>query len=131
MELIDVDLKRRNISSSFFEDEWKDLETLLFERLVEEDSGFHVSHVPARELQLCETSLVIAVGAGADSDCQCNKLEKENIFQKCAGCLCTVYCSKQCQKLDWTSYGYRDECKVIAEPPHRRFVFVAFKYILD
>ncbi|KLO08506.1 hypothetical protein SCHPADRAFT_1000917 [Schizopora paradoxa] len=32
-------------------------------------------------------------------------------LKKCAGCKTTVYCSTECQRLDWKEYGHKNDCK--------------------
>ncbi len=45
------------------------------------------------------------------------KCKKDNIdgtFLKCAGCRRALYCSRECQKVDWKEGGHRGDCQTCA-----------------
>lgn len=44
-------------------------------------------------------------------NCKINQQEV-NLF-KCAGCKSSMYCSKECQKVSWSTGGHRTHCKVL------------------
>ncbi|KAJ7134139.1 hypothetical protein C8R46DRAFT_1326145 [Mycena filopes] len=40
-------------------------------------------------------------------------LRNEHEFKRCSGCMTSVYCSTDCQTIDWRHGGHRDICKAI------------------
>ncbi|KAJ7058673.1 hypothetical protein C8F01DRAFT_280852 [Mycena amicta] len=45
---------------------------------------------------------------------ECHQMILRRLLQKCAHCQAVSYCSKACQKSDWTNGGHRDACKSYA-----------------
>ncbi|KAJ6533147.1 hypothetical protein B0H19DRAFT_1383767 [Mycena capillaripes] len=43
---------------------------------------------------------------------ECDKVDKKELFRRCAVCHTAAYCSRQCQRADWIE-GHRDECHVL------------------
>nr|GAT46935.1 predicted protein [Mycena chlorophos] len=43
---------------------------------------------------------------------QCHEMQERRQLKKCTGCEAVSYCSKICQRVDWTSGGHRTACAV-------------------
>ena len=44
--------------------------------------------------------------------CRCNKLLASEEIKRCNGCNCMTYCSKACQKEDWSKGGHSQTCSI-------------------
>ncbi|KAK7024680.1 hypothetical protein R3P38DRAFT_2950731 [Favolaschia claudopus] len=59
---------------------------------------------------------------------ECGKLLPKNTFKRCAGCSSVLYCSRECQRVDWRS-GHRNACIWHLSNRHRiRVIFSAKEY---
>ncbi|KAJ6575998.1 hypothetical protein DFH09DRAFT_1150174 [Mycena vulgaris] len=57
----------------------------------------------------------LASGRASSLTCdnmKCDKVDKKELFRRCAVCHTTTYCSRECQRADWID-GHRDECHVL------------------
>ncbi|KAJ6548583.1 hypothetical protein B0H19DRAFT_1161367 [Mycena capillaripes] len=43
---------------------------------------------------------------------ECDKVDKKELFRRCAVCNTAAYCSRECQRADWKD-GHRDECNIL------------------
>ncbi|KAJ7095053.1 hypothetical protein C8R44DRAFT_813856 [Mycena epipterygia] len=48
---------------------------------------------------------------------ECDKVDKKELFRRCAVCHTAAYCSRECQRADWID-GHRDECHVLLSASH-------------
>ncbi|KAJ7669911.1 hypothetical protein DFH06DRAFT_1320946 [Mycena polygramma] len=56
-----------------------------------------------------------AVSLKACDNMQCRIIREKTQLMRCTGCRDLLYCSRECQRLDWREGGHRDQCVV-----HRR-----------
>ncbi|KDQ62799.1 hypothetical protein JAAARDRAFT_54674 [Jaapia argillacea MUCL 33604] len=43
---------------------------------------------------------------------KCQRMDDKNAFRKCSACLCTFYCSKECQAIAWKQGDHKSMCKL-------------------
>lgn len=106
---------RRRIQGSCLEGDWVIFETRLLELIIRKN--FFDYSKQGRLQAFCLTVslwFLPSLSSFDHSDKRYFKCKKNNIngtFSKCAGCRRTFYCSKECQKVDWSKGGHRVDCK--------------------
>ncbi len=110
---------RKKLCKTCVEEEWVAFETRLLEQVIrkrffdDSQQGYAQAFCYNVSLFFTDCPYILRIVL-TYAILKCKKGNPNGTFSKCAGCRRALYCSKECQKVDWKEGRHRDDCKILA-----------------